>query len=77
MILFFFFKDELIAELRTALSQSEKRNEEINREFQKLLRQKEVHCCFSFVFKLTCRFLLFVSGHRRKILVDQGNYSHS
>ena len=32
----------MIAELRGALSASEKRNEEINREFQKLLRQKEV-----------------------------------
>lgn len=37
------FKDEdTIADLRRALSESEMRNEGINREFQKLLRQKEV-----------------------------------
>ena len=29
-------------DLRQALSESEKRNKEINREFQRLLRQKEV-----------------------------------
>ena len=32
----------MIADLRRSLRESEKRNEEINREFQKLLRQKEV-----------------------------------
>lgn len=37
------FKDkDLIADLRRSLRESEKRNEGINREFQKLLRQKEV-----------------------------------
>lgn len=37
------FKDkDVIADLRRSLRESEKRNEEINREFQKLLRQKEV-----------------------------------
>lgn len=43
----FLFKDEdqvtdQVTDLRRALSESEKRNEEINREFQKLLRLKEV-----------------------------------
>lgn len=39
----FVLKDEdVISELRRALGESEKRNEEINREFQKLLRLKEV-----------------------------------
>lgn len=32
----------MVADLRRSLRESEKRNEEINREFQKLLRQKEV-----------------------------------
>lgn len=37
------FKDkDVIVDLRRSLRESEKRNEEINREFQKLLRQKEV-----------------------------------
>ena len=34
----------MISELRRALQESEQRNEDINREFQKLLRQKEVVC---------------------------------
>lgn len=50
---FFVLKDEdVISELRRALGESEKKNEEINREFQKLLRLKEVllHLVF------TCKF---------------------
>ena len=37
-----FKEKDVIADLRRSLRESEKRNEEINREFQKLLRQKEV-----------------------------------
>lgn len=49
------------AELRRALSESEKRNEEINREFQKLLRQKEV---IRF-----CDYKLVLFSVRKQILI--------
>lgn len=55
----------MITELRRALSESEKRNEEINREFQKLLRQKEV-----FTNKILC---LHVSFYTRLVKrIDSG-----
>lgn len=55
----------MITELRRALSESEKRNEEINREFQKLLRQKEV-----FTNKILC---LHVSVYTRLVKrIDSG-----
>ena len=51
------FKDkDVIADLRRSLSESEKRNKEINREFQKLLRQKEVMIdkCLHLACIVTC-----------------------
>ena len=50
---------DVTSDLRRALSESEKRNEEINREFQKLLRQKEVIMIEQICVYMLVSFILY------------------